>query len=111
MVQQYLGQITMVGHRGTSLERRSAVAGPGLFFPVAFDTFDEWTGPRDALATGCGCPSLWEGFFLLGRNACPVVGRRTRLPVLGRSEFDAEGERSASPFSNLAESTSEDGPC
>ena len=56
-------------------------------------------------------PSLWEGFLVLGRNACPVVGRRTRLPELGRGKFDTEGERSASPFSNPAESMSADGPC
>jgi hypothetical protein len=65
-------------------------------------------GPRDALA---GCPSLWEGFLLLGRNTCPVVGRRTRLPELGRGEFDIGGEHSASPFSNPAELMSADGPC
>jgi len=82
--------------------------GPGFFFPAAFDTFDERTGPRDALA---GCPSLWEGLLLLGPNACPVVGRRTRLPEPGRGEFDIGGERSASPFSNPAESMSADGPC
>jgi hypothetical protein len=47
--------------------------GPFLF-PAAFETFDEWTGPRDAFA---GCPYLWEAFLLLSNNACPVLGRRT----------------------------------
>ena len=79
-----------------------------FFLTAAFDTFDKWTGPRDALA---GCPSLWEGLLLLGRDACPVVGRRALLPELGGGKFGVEGERSASPFSDPAESMSADGPC
>jgi hypothetical protein len=71
-------------------------------------TFDEWTGPRDAFA---GCLSLWEAFLFLGSNACPVVARRTRLPELRGGEFGAEGERSASLFSDLAEGMSAGGPC
>lgn len=61
---------------------------PDFFFPAAFNTFDEWTGPRNALA---GCPSSWEGLLLLGRNACPVVGRKTRLPELGRGGIRHRG--------------------
>lgn len=93
----------------TLLEIRGRCWGAALFFPVAFDIFDGWAGPRDVFATGC--PSLWEGSLLPGRDACPVVGRRTRLPVRNRGEFGGEGERSASPFSNPVESTSVDGPC
>jgi hypothetical protein len=52
--------------------------GPFLF-PAAFETFDDWIEPRDALATGCGCPSLREG-SLLDRDVCPAVGRRARVP-------------------------------
>jgi hypothetical protein len=85
--------------------------GPGFFFPATFETFDEWTGLRDMLTTGWVSLSFWEGFLLLGRNTYPIVGRRTRLPVLGRGEFDAEGERSVLLFSNLAGSISADGPC
>ena len=91
----------------TFCEMLSRRWGPFLF-PAAFETFDEWTGPRDAFV---GCPSLWEAFLLLGSNACPVVGRRTRLPELGGGEFGAEGERSASPFSDPAEAMSAGGPC
>jgi hypothetical protein len=39
------------------------------------------------------------------------IPTKNRLPELGQGEFDPEGERLASPFSNPAESMSADGPC
>ena len=73
--------------------------GPGFFFPVAFDTLDEWIGPRDA----SGGPSLRVRFFLLGCNACSSLGLGSRSPGSGEAEFDVGEERSASPFCSLAE--------
>lgn len=90
----------------TSGETSSRRRGGAFLFPAAFETFDEWAGPRDAFA---GCPSIREPFVLLGSNVRSVAERRTRLPELGGGELDVEEERSASSFFNPAGSMSAGG--
>lgn len=76
-----------------------------FFFSAALETFVARTGPRIALA---GCLFLRDDFLELGYDTCAVVGGSNCLLGSSRGEFGAEGDRSASPCSNLTKSMSAD---